>query len=86
MPILASQQARDYRNRMELHSGIPLTVERLERLIRRLKEFKRCSECTFASEDENFCREHGIPLVSLSYDSGADTLKLLNHNVLGLGS
>jgi hypothetical protein len=72
--ILASAQERDFRRQREFLAGIPITVEKLEGLSRRLQEFKRCSICNLASEDMNFCDEHGSPLVNLSYDSEADTL------------
>lgn len=78
--ILASPQERDDRKQKEVLVGIPIAVEKLEGLSRRLQEFKRCPKCNFASEDMNFCTEHGNPLVNLSYDSDAETLVLPDPN------
>ena len=78
--ILASAQERDYRKQKEFLAGIPVALERLEALTRRLQEFMRCPKCNFASEDMNFCTEHGTPLVNLSYDSDAETLVLPDPN------
>lgn len=74
--ILASAQERDYRKQREFLTGIPAMSEKLEGLIRRLQEIKRCPKCSFASEDMNFCLEHGTTLVNVSYDPDADTLIL----------
>ena len=74
--ILASAQERDYRKQREFLTGIPVMIEKLEGLVKRLQEIKRCPKCNFASEEMNFCREHGLSLVNLSYDPDADTLVL----------
>jgi hypothetical protein len=78
--ILASPQERDYLKQKAFLVGIPVAAEKLEGFARRLQEFKRCPKCNFASEDMNFCTEHGNPLVNLSYDSDAETLVLPDPN------
>jgi len=72
--ILASPQERDYRKQKEFLAGVPVAVEKLEGLSKRLRNFTRCPKCDFALEDMNFCLEHGLSLVNLFYDSEAETL------------
>jgi hypothetical protein len=87
--VRISHQGVSFRNESEYESdqrfseyfriGIAEKVEMLRGLIKRLDEkkldFRRCPKCNWTFRDLDYCTQDGTPLVALSYDPDAPTLR-----------
>jgi hypothetical protein len=69
----------EQRNQSNFLKGIAETREMLAGLLRRLEEkkldFRRCPKCNATYRDLDYCTQDGTPLVDLSYDPDAPTLR-----------
>jgi hypothetical protein len=71
---LIEQRSQEY-----FSMGVDEVREKLRGLIKRLEEkmddFRRCPKCNWTFRNEDYCTQDGSPLVALSYNPDAPTLR-----------